>query len=235
MNPWGFLESRGSGEVTLAQGPSPTWGDIKASLEALRAEPSVADVVSLATVPLGGKLYWMATFGDGSLKRLDAAGQISLPNEMELAQAATRIAGSRGIAEQRLINEEDDYYYYSRQRRRFEQIVLPVYRVVLNDEEQTRYYLDPNSGALVQRADATGRWRRWLFSGLHRLDFTSWMRASPFRDVIMWLTMLGGLAVSVTGVYLAIRRIRNDVSMTFRLMRRQSLIGSVLDVRTSKS
>jgi uncharacterized iron-regulated membrane protein len=91
-------------------------------------------------------------------------------------------------------------------------------------KEQTRYYLDPNTGALVQRADATGQWRRWLFSGLHRLDFTPLMRARPFWDIMMWLTMLGGLAVSVTGVYLGIRRIRSDVAVVFR--RRTSNTGA---------
>ena len=217
MNPWGFLESRGRGEVSLAQGPPPRWGDVKASLETLRAQPPMTNVVSLTTSPLGGKLYWMATFDDGSVRRLDAAGRVEPPNEAELAQAAARIAGDRTIAEQRLMNEEDDYYY-SRQRRRFEQIVLPVYRVILNDEEQTRYYLDPNSGALVLRADATDRWRRWLFSGLHRLDFTAWMRARPFWDIMMWLTLLGGLAISITGTYLAIRRIRSDVAMLLRFV-----------------
>src|SRR5206468_9711535 len=125
-----------------------------------------------------GKLHWMATFDDGSVKRLDATGNIAPPSEFELAQAAER------IAEQRLVNEEDEYYY-SRQRRRFEEVTLPVYRVILNDEEQTRYYLDPNTGALLQRADSTGRWRRWLFSGLHRLDFTEWMRSRPLRDIMM--------------------------------------------------
>jgi hypothetical protein len=48
---------------------------------------------------------------------------------------------------------------------------------------KTRYYLDPNTGALLQRADATGRWPQWLFSGLHRLDFAEWMRTRPFRDI----------------------------------------------------
>jgi len=89
-------------------------------------------------------------------------------------------------------------------------------RQILNDEEQTRYYLDPNNGALVQRADTTGRWRRWLFSGLHRLDFTPFMRSRPFWDIMMWLTMLGGLAVSLTGVYLAVRRVHSDVTVLFR-------------------
>jgi uncharacterized iron-regulated membrane protein len=95
-----------------------------------------------------------------------------------------------------------------------------VYRVILNDEEQTRYYLDPNTGALLQRADATSRWRRWLFSGLHRLDFAEWMRARPFRDVLMWLTLLGGLALSLTGVYLSLRRVRSDIIVLLRTFRR---------------
>ena len=34
----------------------------------------------------------------------------------------------------------------------------------------------------------------------------------------MWLTLLGGLAVSVTGAYLAIRRVRNDVALLFRFV-----------------
>jgi uncharacterized iron-regulated membrane protein len=223
MNPWGFLEGRGRGEASLAQGPSPRLGEVKASLDMLRTQPATANVVSLTTAPLGGKLYWLATFDDGSVKRLDAAGHIAPPNEAELAQAAARIAGDRSIAEQRLVTEEDSYYY-ARQRRQFEEIVLPVYRVILNDAEQTRYYLDPNSGALVQRADSTGRWRRWLFSGLHRLDFTEWMRERPFRDIFMWLTLLGGLAVSLTGVYLGYRRIRSDIAVVFR--RRTSDAGA---------
>jgi hypothetical protein len=68
--------------------------------------------------------------------------------------------------------------------------------------------------------DSAGRWRRWLFSGLHRLDFTEFMRARPFRDVLMWLTLLGGLGVSITGVWLAFRRIRSDVIVLSRPLRR---------------
>jgi uncharacterized iron-regulated membrane protein len=222
MNPWGFLEGRGRGEATLAEGPPPRWKELKASLEALRTQLAGSGVVSLSSAPLGGRLYWMATFNDGGVRRLDISGLVAPTSEGELTQAAQRIAGDRAIAEQRLVNEEDAYYY-ARQRRRFEEVVLPVYRVILKDDEQTRYYLDPNTGALVQRADSIGRWRRWLFSGLHRLDFAEWMRAWPFRDVLMWLTLLGGLAVSVTGVYLAVRRVRSDIIVLLRPFRRFTL------------
>ena len=32
----------------------------------------------------------------------------------------------------------------------------------------TRYYLDPHSGTLLQRADATACWYRWLFNGFQQ-------------------------------------------------------------------
>jgi uncharacterized iron-regulated membrane protein len=219
MNPWGFLEGRGRGETSSVEGSSPRWKDIKESLEALRTQLAGSGVVSLTTAPLGGRLYWMATFKDGVVKRLDVSGHVAPTSDGELAQAAQRIAGDRAIAEQGLVNQEDAYYY-ARQRRRFDEVVLPVYRVILKDDEQTRYYIDPNTGALLQRADSIGRWRRWLFSGLHRLDFAEWMRARPFRDVLMWLTLLGGLAASVTGIYLAFRRVQSDIFVLLRPLRR---------------
>jgi hypothetical protein len=94
--------------------------------------------------------------------------------------------------------------------------VLPVYRVILNDEQRTRYYLDPANGALLQRADANGRWHRWLFGGLHRLDFTALMRTRPLWDVLVLVLMLGGLGISVTGCYLGVRRVRADLRGLFR-------------------
>jgi uncharacterized iron-regulated membrane protein len=89
--------------------------------------------------------------------------------------------------------------------------------VVLKDDESTRYYIDPQSGALLQRADATARWYRWLFNGFHRIDFTAWMRARPTA------LMLGGLASTVTGFYLAIRRIPHDVVLLFRFIARRKV------------
>lgn len=66
--------------------------------------------------------------------------------------------------------------------------------------------------AVLRRADANARRHRFLFAGLHRLDFTAGLRARPLWDVIMITLLLGGIGVSATGVYLAIRRIRVDVA-----------------------
>ena len=81
-----------------------------------------------------------------------------------------------------------------------------------NDDARTRYYLDPTSGALLRRVDADGRWHRWLFQGLHRFDFTAWLRARPAWDIIVLILMAGGVGLSATGFYLALRRIRRDLA-----------------------
>jgi hypothetical protein len=64
-----------------------------------------------------------------------------------------------------------------RPRRRSEKIAPPVYRIILADDGQTRYHVDPSTGALVHVADAAGRWPGWLFGGLHRLDVVAFMPA----------------------------------------------------------
>jgi hypothetical protein len=180
------------------------------------AAPIVANAVSLVTAPFGGQLYWLATERDGTVTRLDAAGNVVAVTETDLADAARRMAGAAGIVEQAMVGEEDAYYYHSYRGR--EGFVLPVYRIITNDQDHTRYYLDPNSGVLLQRADANRRWHRWLFTGLHRIDFAAWMRVRPVWDVIVLTLMLGGLGLTMTGFYLSIRRIRGDVLTLFRLI-----------------
>jgi hypothetical protein len=215
MNPWGFLEGGGGGggEIGRLEGPITTWGEIRTSLAALQAR--APDAISVTTAPLAGKLFWLATSGDETVTRFDAAGNAApLPAE-DLAAAAERITGTNGIAAQGLLNQEDAYYFSHH-----DEVALPVYRVIANDAEHTRYYLNPISGALVSRADTTARWHRWLFEGLHRLDFAAWLRARPAWDIIVITLMLGGLAGSATGVWLALRRIRSDVATLIRLMTR---------------
>jgi uncharacterized iron-regulated membrane protein len=217
MNPWGFLEDRrGGGEQGQLEGGPLKWGNVRASLDAIRAKPEMTNSVSLATAPFAGQLYWLATRQDGTVTRLDAEGGSAPMSGIDLDEAAKRVAGDAEIAEQALISEEDAYYF-----RESERFVLPIYRVVLKDDESTRYYIDPQSGALLQRTDATARWHRWLFDGLHRIDFTAWMRARPVWDIIMLTLMLGGLALTTTGSYLALRRIRTDIMLLSRYIDRR--------------
>ena len=47
------------------------------------------------------------------------------------------------------------------------------------------------------------------------------MRARPVWDIIMLTLMLGGLALTTTGFYLALRRIRNDMMLLVRFIGRR--------------
>jgi hypothetical protein len=170
MNPWGFLDSRGGNDRARLEGPPPRWADVKTSILALRARAISA--VNLSLAPYGGMIFWFATEADGVVTRLDAAGDMAPISARDLNEAAARLTGTAGTATQGLILEGDAYYIGDRSSAR-----LPVYRVIANDSESTRYYIGPTSGALLERADSNRRWHRWLFGAIHRLDFAAWIRS----------------------------------------------------------
>src|SRR5262249_23296040 len=122
--PWGFLESRDvGGERGRLEGSAPRWAAVRASVDAMRAR--AINAVHLSLSRSGGDLYWLATEADGTVTRLDAGGNPAPVGDPELTTAATRLAGTNGIAEQRLISEPDTYFVGSGGK-------LPVYRVILS-------------------------------------------------------------------------------------------------------
>jgi hypothetical protein len=207
MNPWGFLEERFDRDTQgrLAS-QMPQWRDMRASLNIIRTRSEVVDAVSLVSAPFAGRLYWLAKQKDGTTVRLDVAGNVAEVSASELAEAARRVAGSGDISEEAMLGKEDAYYFRSN-----DGLALPVYRVILDDEDHTRYYIDPKTGAVVQRVDHNGRWYRWLFSGWHRLDFAPWIRTRPIWDIVVIILMTGGLSLAVAGAYLAAARARKDL------------------------
>jgi uncharacterized iron-regulated membrane protein len=213
MNPWGFLEGGGGNERVRVAGKPVPWSEMRASLAAVKANPP-AGAVKLSTALLDGKLFWLATTAEGEVERLDASGHKAPTEPQDLTAAADRIAGEKEIASQDMLAREDEYYFGAPGRR--SGVTLPVYRVILNDAEHTRFYIDPTSGALMGRMDSAGRGYRWLFNGLHRIDFAPWLRARPLWDVIVLILMLGGLALTGTGAYLAILRIGRDLKPSRR-------------------
>jgi hypothetical protein len=208
MNPWGFLEGRGGNERGLLSGEPLSWSAYRNSLSTLTRNASLAGAVSLTGAPQDGKLFWLARWPDGKILRLNAEGNAAPLQFTELSRLAELVAGGRSIESAVLLNSEDSYYYRSVASDR---LSLPVYRVTLSDGERTRYYFDPRTGALMGRIDSARRGYRWLFDGLHHLDFFAWMRWRPLWDVIVLLLLFGGIGVTSTGCYLAISRIRRDL------------------------
>jgi hypothetical protein len=121
---------------------------------------------------------------------LAALAQAALP-EVPVAHAA--------------LTGPDAYEYLSPHgpQRRF-----PVFRADFADDSGTSLYLDPSSGAPVARHNRLTRCERWLYRGLHSLDLPGlYGHRRAWLAVIVPL-LLGGLALSVTGLVLALRRAR---------------------------
>jgi len=114
---------------------------------------------------------------------------------------------ARTVEEARVVESTvlDDYdsYYYSQSR----SAPLPVLRVKFNDAMDTWYYFDLMTGETVFASHRPGRLQRWLFNGLHSLDFSFWYRRRPFWDIGMILLSLGALGTSGIGMVLGFRRL----------------------------
>jgi len=99
--------------------------------------------------------------------------------------------------------EEEDLYWYGHHHAR----VLPVLRVAFADPAATWFHIDPATGEVLGRMDRSNRASRWLYNGLHTLDFPVLFRHRPLWDAVMLLLSAGGLLVAVSGIVIGWRRL----------------------------
>lgn len=96
-----------------------------------------------------------------------------------------------------------DAYYYSRARL----APLPVLRIKFDDPLETWIYVDVRRSAMVAQVHRLSRLERWLFNGLHSLDFAFWYDKRPLWDIGMILLSLGALITSGIGLVFGFRRL----------------------------
>lgn len=101
-----------------------------------------------------------------------------------------------------------DHYYYSRAGR----LPLPVLRIELDDPLETWLYVDPSKSRIVSEVHRLSRLERWLFNGLHSLDFKFWHSRRPLWDIGMIVLSVGALASSGIGLALGLRRLGRTVA-----------------------
>ena len=97
-----------------------------------------------------------------------------------------------------------DAYYYSRAGAR----ALPVLRVRYGDPDSTWLYFDPSRGAIALKQERLSRVNRWLYHGLHSLDFPFLYSRRPLWDIVVIGLSAGGLVLSSTTLAAAWRRLR---------------------------
>lgn len=111
-----------------------------------------------------------------------------------------KVAGPDGVAGIQLLDQYN-LYYLDRHRQR----PLPVILTRLNDAERTRLYIDPKTARIVGAYSSRGWMTRWLYHGLHSLDFPWLYNYRPLWDIVVIVFMLGGTGLCVTSLVLAWR------------------------------
>jgi hypothetical protein len=208
MDPWDWHPGNAptfSQRAALSGGPLP--------IDALELEPLRGAVRSLATsigeaprevealvfegephYRAGGRLVSATAPERGVFARFD---RDRLSTAVERAMPGVPI-------EERVWLDAYDAYYYDRSGT----LPLPVLRVKFADPERTWLYADPSRGALVLKEERLSRLNRWLYHGLHSLDFPFLYYRRPLWDGVVIALSLGGLLSSVSAIAPAFRRLR---------------------------
>lgn len=106
------------------------------------------------------------------------------------------------IVEHAVLDSYDAYYYA-----RDAGLPLPVLRVKFDDPAETWAYFDLNTSSHMRSNHRLSRLERWLFNGLHSLDFSFWYGRRPLWDIVLIVLSLGALASSAIGMFLGFRRL----------------------------
>jgi hypothetical protein len=124
----------------------------------------------------------------------------------ELLMAARAVMTGMEPTEVAWLTDYDAYYYDRTGGRR-----LPVLRARFNDPDQTWLYLDASDGSIALAEVRGSRMERWLYQGLHSLDFPG-LYATPWAWYLVIIGLsLGGTALSLTSLVIAWRVLRGKV------------------------
>ena len=158
-------------------------------------------IKELELTSVAGMAAYLATLEDGTTRIVPIDGDpIAGLTAPRITEVVMRAAGANGLAEIRTL-EQYDRYYLDRLRER----PLPVVLARLNDEEGTRYYIDPKTARVVGSYSARNWMSRWAYHGLHSLDFPWLYNYRPLWDIVVIAFMAGGTALCVTSLILAWR------------------------------
>ena len=159
--------------------------------------------------------YLIAGRAEGDRLLVSPATMRARTEAFSNASIVTRLQGAvpeARISEQTLLTEYDSYYYSRRGL-----TPLPVLRVKFDDPMRTWVYVDPGMSQILAQVHRLNRVERWLYNGLHSLDFAFWYR-SRLWDVGIIALCLGGLVASTIGTVMGFGRVARGVRAAVQVL-----------------
>ena len=207
MEPWFWVAREGVGaglEEALSGGPLDAATYPVEETGRLNAALPSHQIKEVELLRIQGEPYYLVRDSRSSvLLRADTLEVQTAPFSIDSIMA--RIAESNpgaGVREFSLLPQYDSYYY-ARNRRP----PLPALRIKFDDPAGTWLYVDQGTSRLVASFTRQERLERWLYHGLHSLDFSFWYYNRPLWDAGVIALCLGGAASSGIGLYLGLKRV----------------------------
>jgi hypothetical protein len=158
------------------------------------------DVKDLELTSFAGEPVYLASNGLGETRIVPVRGEPRAAFEPDAVMGIVRDAAGGNLAELRLLEEYDAYYLDRRGER-----PLPVIYARMNDAIGSRYYIDPKTARVVGSYNARNWVSRWLYHGLHSLDFPWLYKHRPLWDIVVITLMFGGTVLCATSIVLTWR------------------------------
>ncbi len=205
MSPWGLFSSGTSPGPQIQRYQGDSLGNLSAFPQP--GSQALAGIREVDWHRVGGQPYLvLSSSADQRYVLLPGRAREPAPAQPLhdlMQQSLNRFMPDASIVGTTQLDRFDNYYYSTHNRYR----PLPALRVDFDDPENTSFYLDLNSGQVVLRHTDTSRLYRWLYNGLHSLDFIVLLDRRPLWDIVVLLLSVIGLVFSLTAVMIGWRRL----------------------------
>ncbi len=211
-----FLTSRPAPPAALGARIQAALRPAKFDLGAYAAKPPQAALAEIGSIGVkqldymsfDGQPIYMASLDEGQTRIIPVNGAPEAEFDRNRIFAMVTSAAQPAVATEKRMLTQYDAYYLDRHHER----PLPVLFVRFNDDAHSQFYIDQRTGRVVgQHSDNSSFMTRWLYHGLHSMDFPWLYNHRPAWDIVVLVLMLGGLSLCVTSVIMGYQLIRRKL------------------------
>lgn len=117
----------------------------------------------------------------------------------EAERAVRTLMGTNADIKIELLQDYDSHYFSLNRK-----TTLPVYKISVNNDDGTLFYINPRDGD-VTYLNRNKIARRFLFSGIHYLNLRPFAGHNTVWKLCIWMVCLTGMVFCFTSVWLGVR------------------------------